>query len=119
MAHYSRLNSQPWGPGDASAVAASAVKASDSCSSYPQKAYTLDLGSLSSVPTAVIEDHRVGTKRDVHSPHVAGENDEVHDADSVDMSWAQDQGAEMQGRYEACRWDAHIAATGSSTSIQD
>ncbi|KAJ6096688.1 hypothetical protein N7486_007434 [Penicillium sp. IBT 16267x] len=36
------------------------------------------------------------------------------------MSWAQGQGVDMhEGRYEACRWDAHIAATGSSTSIQD
>ncbi|KAJ5540734.1 hypothetical protein N7494_005810 [Penicillium frequentans] len=61
----------------------------------------------------------MGTEPDVHSPHLEGENDEVHAADRVDMSWAPDQGVEMQGRYEACRWDAHIAATGSSTSIQD
>lgn len=119
MARYSRVNSQPWALGDAFAVAASAAEASDSCSYCPQKAYTSDLGSLASAPKAVIEAPPMGTERDVHSPHLEGEDDEVHDVDRADMSWAQDQGVEMQGRYEACRWDAHIAATGSSTSIQD
>ncbi|KAJ6010613.1 hypothetical protein N7451_002025 [Penicillium sp. IBT 35674x] len=119
MAHYSRVNSQPWGPGDAFAVAASAAKARDSCSYYPQIAYTLDLGSLASGPKTVTEDPPMGTERDVHILHLEGENDEVHVVDRVDMSWAQDQGVVMQGRYQACRWNAHIAATGSSTSIQD
>lgn len=119
MPRYSRVNSSPWEPGDASAVAASAAKAGDSCSYYPQKAYILDLGSLPSAPKVVIEGPPVATKWDVHSPHLVEGNDEVHGADRADMSWAQDQGVEMQGRSEACRGDAHIAATGSSTSIQD
>ncbi|KAJ5643174.1 uncharacterized protein N7484_005681 [Penicillium longicatenatum] len=113
MAHYSL------GPDDAFAGAVSAAKANDSSSYYPQKAYISDLESSSSVLEAVIEEPLAGTEQVVHNPHLADENDEAHDADRADMSWAQGQGVEMQGRHEACRWDAHIAATGSSTSIQD